>query len=271
MTAGNISRTTVIAIVMLAPAVGRVAAGQGRGTPTPAPSAKASAPIDLTGYWVSIVNKDWRFRMVIPAKGDFFGTLGGIPINAEARRVAEAWDPAKDEAAGEECKAFGAAGLMRIPGRLHITWQDDNTLRVDTDAGRQTRLFHFGAALPPAGQPTWQGDSAARWFGLAAGSARAQEGNANPGTGGPKYGSLQVMTTNLRPGYLRRNGVPYSAGTAMTEYWDLFKEPDGTDWLVITTTIVDPAYLQLPYETSPAFKREPDGSKWDPSACSARW
>src|SRR5213596_2696759 len=77
-------------------------------------------------------------------------------MNAEARRVAEAWDPAKDEAAGEECKAFGAAGLMRIPGRLHITWQDDNTLRVDTDAGRQTRLFHFGAARPPGGQPTWQ-------------------------------------------------------------------------------------------------------------------
>src|SRR5213596_2696760 len=87
------------------------------------------------------------------------------------------------------------------------------------------------------------------------GSARGQEGNANPGPGGPKYGSLEVMTTNLRPGYLRRNGVPYSVGTAMTEYWDLFKEPEGTDWLVITTTIVDPAYLQLPYETSPAFKR----------------
>jgi len=173
MTAGNISRTAVIAIVMLAPGVGRVAAGQGRGTPAPAPSAKASAPIDLTGYWVSVVNKDWRFRMVVPAKGDFFGTLGGIPMNAEARRVAEAWDPAKDEAAGEECKAFGAAGLMRIPGRLHITWQDDNTLRVDTDAGRQTRLFHFGAARPPGGQPTWQGDSVARWLGLAAGRSTA--------------------------------------------------------------------------------------------------
>src|SRR2546426_10571638 len=86
MTAGNISRTTVIAIVMLAPAVGRVAAGQGRGTPTPAPSAKASAPIDLTGYWVSIVNKDWRVPVVIPAQGGFFCTLGGNPTNAEAGR-----------------------------------------------------------------------------------------------------------------------------------------------------------------------------------------
>jgi hypothetical protein len=75
----------------------------------------------------------------------------------------------------------------------------------------------------------------------------------------------------MRSGYLRRNGVPYSDQAVMTEYWDAFDEPDGTTWFVITTTIVDPTYLQMPYETSPVFKREPDGAKWDPSPCSARW
>ncbi len=35
---------------------------------------------------------------------------------------------------------------MSVPGRLHITWQDANTLRIDTDAGRQTRLVRFTAA-----------------------------------------------------------------------------------------------------------------------------
>lgn len=280
MTPGTINRTTLIAIAVLALGAAGVVAGQGRATPTVL-SAKATAPIDLTGYWVSVVSKEWRFRMVTPAKGDFFGVNGAIPITAEARRVAEGWDPAKDEASGEACKAYGAAGLMRVPGRLHITWQDDTTLRVETDAGMQTRLFHFGAAPPARGRPTWQGYSVARWVGLPAEGAREGDGGANADSrgsaqitdqdaGGSSYGSLEVVTRNLRPGYLRRNGVPYGAQASMTEYWDLLEEPDGADWLVITTTIVDPTYLRLPYETSPAFKREPDGSKWDPSPCSAR-
>ncbi len=57
----------------------------------------------------------------------------------------------------------------------------------------------------------------------------------------------------------------------MTEYWDLHKETNGMDWIAITTVIQDPTYLQEPYITSPNFKREPDGSKWDPTRCSSRW
>jgi hypothetical protein len=178
------------------------------------------------------------------------------------------WDPAKDEAAGEECRGFGAAGVMRVPGRIHITWQDDNTLRVDTDAGMQTRLLRFTGA-PAPGQPAWQGSSTARWLFPAGGRGRQAPASQAPGTSG--QGSLEVITTNMRSGYLRRNGVPYSERAMMKEYWDTFDEPDGATWLVITTTIVDPTYLQMPYETSPVFKREPDGAKWDPSPCSARW
>jgi hypothetical protein len=270
MTVLSIDRVRLIAAFILSASATAVVAGQGRGASTPAQPARAVAPIDMTGYWVSVVNKEWRFRMVIPARGDFFGPIGGIPINAEARRVAEAWDPAKDEAAGEACKGFGAAGLMRVPGRLRIGWQDDNTLRVDTDAGMQTRMLHFGAA-PSRGRPSWQGQSVARWLGLPAGATGGREGVTPQGTRVPGYASFEVVTTNMRPGYLRRNGVPYGANASMTEYWNVFREPDGTDWLVIAATIVDQTYLQMPYETSPAFKREPDGSKWDPSPCSARW
>jgi len=253
------SRTWLVTAA-LALVVSAVVSAQGRGAQAPSPTtaAKAIAPIDLTGYWVSVVNKDWRWRMVTPLKGDFVS----IPINAEGRKVGDAWDPAKDEAAGEQCRSFGAAGLMRVPGRLRITWQDDSTLKVETDAGMQTRLFHFGGWTPPGGRPTWQGESVSQWVGM--GPARGE-------SAGPKFGSLEVITRNMRPGYLRRNGVPYSARTVMTEYWDLHKEPDGTDWLVISTTVEDPTYLNIPYQTSPAFKREPDGSKWDPSPCSASW
>jgi hypothetical protein len=270
MTVLSVNRVRLIAAVILAMSISAVVAGQGRGTSTPAPLAKAAAPIDVTGYWVSVVNKEWRFRMVIPAKGDFFGPIGGIPINAEARRLAETWDPAKDEAAGEQCKGFGAAGLMRVPERLRIGWQDDNTLKVETDAGMQTRVLHFGTA-PPRGRPSWQGVSVARWLGLPAPGTAGPGGVTTQGTRVPGYASFEVVTTNMRPGYLRRNGVPYSANASMTEYWNVFREPDGTDWLVIAATVVDPTYLQMPYETSPAFKRESDGSKWDPSPCSARW
>ena len=240
--------------------------GQGRGgaqaqQQAPAPTAKASAPIDLTGYWVSIVTEDWRWRMVMPPKGDY----QSVPINAEAKRVADAWDPAKDESAGEQCRAYGAAGIMRMPTRLHITWLDDNTLKVETDAGMQTRLLHFGPWKADA-RASWQGDSAAEW-----------DIWARPGGGGaandkepPKFGSLKVVTTNMRPGYLRKNGVPYSAKAKLTEYWDVHKGRNGEQWLVVSTTIEDPAYLQIPWLTSPNFKRETDGSKWDPTPCTAR-
>jgi hypothetical protein len=122
---------------------------------------KAAAPVDLTGYWVSIVTEDWRWRMVTPSKGDF----ASVPLNAEGAKLGETWDPAKDEAAGQQCKAYGAPALMRIPGRLHITWQDDNTLKIETDSGTQTRLFHFGAKAASTGKPSLQGDSSARWEG----------------------------------------------------------------------------------------------------------
>src|SRR5579872_3638553 len=127
--------------------------------PKPARNAKEGAPVDLTGYWVSVVTEDWRWRMVTPAVGDF----AGIPLTAEGRKIGNAWDPAKEEAAGEQCRSYGAPAIMRIPGRLHITWADDNTLQIETDAGEQTRLFHFTGAVPQDAKRTWQGFSIANW------------------------------------------------------------------------------------------------------------
>ena len=247
--------------------------GGGRG---PAPAVpKAAAPIDLTGYWVSLVTEDWRFRMVTPAKGDY----ASVPINAEGRKVADAWDPDKDIASGNQCKAYGAAALMRVPGRLHIDWQDDNTLKVETDAGTQTRLFHFGTAQPgglltstvaPPAQPELQGYSVAVWE--MAGGGRGGRGGPGPGgpPAGPRGGSLKVVTTHLSPGYLRKNGVPYSANTVLTEYYDRTNETDGISYLIITTIVEDPQYLNGQFITSTHFKKEPDGSKWSPSPCTAK-
>src|SRR5579872_7477892 len=99
----------------------------------PPANAKDAAPFDLTGYWVSVITQNWRLRMVTPPKGDYMG----IPMTPASKQIADAWDPAKDEAAGKQCKYYGAATIMTLPGRLHITWQDDDTLRVEIDSGTQ--------------------------------------------------------------------------------------------------------------------------------------
>ena len=224
--------------------------GGGRGGPPPTP--KAAAPIDLTGYWVSIVTEDWRYRMMTPAKGDY----PSIPLNPEGIRVAQEWDPAKDEAAGNQCKSYGAGNIMRTPGRLHITWQDDNTLKVEMDNGEQTRLFHF-TTPPQSGAPTWQGDSFAQW-------------EFAGGRPGGKGGDLAVVTTHMKPGYLQKNGVPYSANARITEHFDLTHEVDGSSWLIVTTLVNDPQYLQRDFQRSTHFRKQADAAGWDPEPCEAK-
>jgi hypothetical protein len=247
-------------------------AGRGGGPPggrgaQPPQSPRAAAPVDLTGTWVSVITEDWRWRMVTPAHGDF----AGVPLNAAGRKLGATWDPAKDEADGNQCRAYGAAAIMRMPGRLRIAWQDDATLRIETDYGTQTRLLRFRGQAPSTTGPSWQGDSVAQWEQPLRGSGppdflpialNPREGNRGR--------SLEVVTTNLRPGYLRKNGVPYSEKTVLREYFDLFTEKNGDTWFTVTTIVEDPVYLSTPFVTSSNFKKQPNDAGWTPSACTAR-
>jgi hypothetical protein len=220
------------------------------------------SPIDLTGYWVSIVDEDWRFRMVMPAPGDY----QGVPMTVASRKVADAWDPAKDESAGEICKAFGAPAILRQPGHLHFTWQDDETMRMDTDAGTQTRLFHFGNWKAQGGAPTLQGDSVAVWE-VTRGRGGAPEPNVPP----QGKGSLKVTTTHLKAGYLRKNGVPYSENAVLTENYDMIREHNGDVMLVVTTVVTDPEYLREPFIITSQFKKQDSDTGWKPTPCTTRW
>jgi hypothetical protein len=273
ITAGSFALGSILLLGM-----GGWAAAQ---APAPAAqTAKAAAPIDLTGYWVAVVTEDWRYRMLTAPKGDYFS----IPLNEEGKRVADTWDAAKDIAAGKQCLAYGAPGIMRMPARVHITWDNDNALKVEVDAGKQTRQFWFGAPRQASGEPTLQGVSAAQWQspqltraytsklsaqdpdtpgfpGIVNGGGRAQAA-ANQKLGG----TLKVVTTHMKPGYLRNNGVPFSANAVLTEYYDVHKYGN-TEYLVTTTVVEDPQYLNVPWVTSNQFRREPDGSKWDPQPC----
>ncbi|MBV8847717.1 MAG: hypothetical protein JO307_33300 [Bryobacterales bacterium] len=262
MTVRISNQCLALVIAIAAPALLQAQGRGGRGGG--AATAKAMAPIDLTGYWVSIVNEDWRFRMVTPAPGDY----QGVPMTAEARKVADAWDPAKDEAAGEQCKSYGAPALLRVPGHLHFTWQDDQTLRLDMDSGTQTRLFHFSDWKPQAGAPSLQGDSVATWEITAAGRGGSGAAADAPPQG---KGTLKVATTHLKAGYLRKNGVPYSENATLTEYFDMIKERNGDTMLVVTTVTTDPRYLREPFIITSHFKKQAGDEGWKQTPCSAKW
>lgn len=239
--------------------------GQGDG-PQASQTARATAPLDLTGQWVSIVTEDWRWRMMTPAKGD----APGIPLNAEGVRVLNQWDLGRDNAGGQatQCKAYGAAGLMRIPLRVRVSWQDDMTLKLESDAGQQTRLFRFYTSpVPPraTGRPTRQGQSAASWE-LRTTGVPLLAPPAAAGRGPAQKGSLKVVTTNLLAGYTRKNGVPYSADTLLTEYFDRH-EDFGSEYFTVMTIVDDPTYYVSPFVTTTTFKRERDVSKWRPQPC----
>jgi hypothetical protein len=266
-----------------------------------AATAKGAAPIDLTGYWTAVITEDWHTRTLTAPKGDFGSgppntienpgvgfigsgpnpsAQGNIPYRAAAAKLALTWDPARDEAEGNACKAYGAAGIMRQPTHLRISWQDDNTLKVEADHGSQTRLFHFGPPpdpgrldygnatfFPPqarkveaqAGiEPSWQGYSSASWT-IMGGRGTFQRG-----------GSLKVVTTNLKPGYYWKNGMPYTGNATLTEYFRVMQLPDQSQWIRFTQIVDDPEYLTQPWIVNYAFKKLPDGSKWNPTPCSAK-
>lgn len=278
------------------------AQAQGRGGRGTAPAtARASAPFDLTGYWTAVITEDWHVRMLTAPRGDFGvgapgvienpgqGLLGvgpnpsarsNIPYNIAGAQAAMKWDPARDEADGSACKAYGAPGIMRQPTHLRISWQDDATLKIEADAGTQTRLFRFGPPVDagrmdfsnatyvpppparteaPAGvEPSGQGYSIAQW-------------NIVPAAGMvERGGSLKVVTTRLRPGYYWKNGMPYTGNAVLTEYFRLMELPDKSQWIRLTQIVEDPEYLTQPWVVNYAFRKLPDGARWNPAPCSAR-
>ena len=228
--------------------------------PPPA-NPREAAPIDLTGQWVAIVNEDWRWRMVTPPKGDY----ASVPLNDEGRRVADQWDPAQDGA----CEAYGAAALLRMPTRLRIRWDGDARLVVETDAGRQTRAARLRRAGGRAPRARCKANRRAKWVTPPRPPGGPGLAGAGGGAAARRAATSRSETTNLTPGWLRRNGVPYSEDAVVTEYFARFAAPNGDEWLMVTTIVEDPRYLTQRFVTSNHFRREAEGGRWNPRACGA--
>lgn len=258
-----LAAVVVTGVAVLPVCLGAQGRGAGRGgaQAPPPPVGRAAAPYDISGYWVSLVTDDWRYRMLTPPKGN----VDYLPVTAEGRRVAGTWDPAKDTADGQQCRAYGAGGIMRLPARLHITWENDTTLRMDIDAGTQTRRFFFDNVSQAANaQATLQGYSAARW------DIPGARGQAPASGNGSRFGQLRVVTTRLTPGYVRKNGVPYGAGATVTENYVRLVDNGGQEYLVVTVTVDDPVYFQPPYIKTYEFKKQTDAAGWNPRPCVAK-
>ena len=253
-------------IALVSPAIVRAQrGGAGRGQAAPAQTARQQAPIDLTGYWVSLIVDEWRFR-VTPQKGD----IAYLPLNAQARQIANAWDPDKDQTEGNACRAYGAIGVMQRPGRLHITWDGDNALKIETDAGTQTRALRFGPAPAQLGEPSLQGYSAAVW--QVNGRPLIDTGGTgfvpiNRVQGATRGGQLKVTTTNMKPGYIRKNGVPYSDKAVLTEYFALLAGQQNDSYITLTAFVDDPTYLTGQFIRTYTFKKVADATGWDPTPC----
>jgi hypothetical protein len=258
----------LISILLLVITTPSYAQRFGGPVPVQAPG-RTEAPINLTGTWVSLITEDWAYRMLTPAIGDTMS----VPVNDAGKAATNSWDLEADNAAGLQCKAFGAARIMRVPTRLQISWEDDYTLRIDTDAGTQTRLLHFSSEgrrplismmMEAANlERSWQGYSVADWENILINRGS----NANPDDAPPPSGTLKVITVQMEPGYLRPNGIPYSEDAILTEYFNRFTAPTGEEWFVVTTIVDDPMYLFQPYVTTSHFRRETDNSKWNPTPC----
>ena len=249
--------------------------GQRGAAPAAGAGAKAAAPVDLTGYWVSLVTEDWIERMSPDSPpsgtggggGGFGGGGGG---GGRGRGGAPA--PAAAPASTDPCRVYGAGGSLRVPGRLNISWLDDNTLKIEMDAGTQTRTLHFGQATAPS-QRSLQGYSVATWetgargggFGGFPGGGGGGGGRGGAAPAAPRWGQLKVVTTNTTGGYLLSSRNTYSENAVLTEYFAAHSD-FGNDYMTVVASIEDGGNPRI---VSSTFKKEPNGSKFKPSGCEA--
>jgi len=211
---------------------------------------KDGSPVRHPGYWVSVVTEDWRFRHGDSPKGIYTG----VSLNAEGRKIADAWDPANDEATGEQCRATGLRTSCGCPDAF-TSLQDEQTLKIETDAAKQT-VCYISIAIRGRGE-------IGRVF-------RKRHGTDPVG---PRYRSSRFSEgchDQPQAGILAKEGVPYSASAVLTEYFDRVIEPTARRNLAITSTVRIQCIWRSRSSRHSHYKKQTDSSGWNPTPCSAR-
>jgi glyoxylase-like metal-dependent hydrolase (beta-lactamase superfamily II) len=220
------------AVLMCAAALtGQAPAGR---NDTPAPG------FDISGYWTSPLQEDAMERGAGPELGDY----GGFPINEAARLFALSYDASRVTLRHHQCDGYVGPYSIRSIGNARA-WEerDSHTQRLiaihwynQTFEGHRT-IWMDGRPHPPAYAPhTWMGFSTGRFVGQA----------------------LEVQTTHLKQGWLRRNGLPESDQATVVEFFVRHG-----DHLTHTSVISDPVFLAEPEVRSTDFARQPiDHQTW---------
>jgi len=176
--------------------------------------------------------------------GPEIGDYGGVPINEAARLFGLSYDASRLTLRQHQCDGYVAPYQIRAIGNARA-WEerDPHTHRLtaihwynQTFEGKRT-IWMDGRPHPPAYAPhTWMGFSTGRFVDNA----------------------LEVQTTHLKQGWLRRNGLPESDQATMVEFFLRHG-----DRLTHTAVVTDPVYLAEPFVKTTDFFRQPiDHQAW---------
>jgi hypothetical protein len=211
-------------------------------------SSPAFAQFDFSGEWVTP-------RAVIPgralaqqfedgpdrADGPDVGDYTGLPLNDFARKKAEAWSAsviAQPERQGNPHPAQysirgGGGPNIRISKVIDPVTSAWTAYRIEGlyNGGNRT-IWLDGRARPGEhAEHLWSGFSSGVWEGR----------------------MLKVTTTHMKMGFIRRNGVPSSPYTTMTEWWSRHD-----NYLTVITVLEDPIYLEEYFVRDVTFRWAPE-------------
>ena len=198
-------------------------------------AAPALAQVDLSGTWATRNHEDWMERWPGPDVGDFTG----LPINEDAVARALAYSPSQLALPERQCLYYGPTYTVIGPFGLRI-WSESEP--VD---GRVIS-WHMSGAVDKTPRTIWMD-------GRPHPSPNAVKTFRGFSTGRWEGDTLIVTTTHMKAGPLRRNGVPHSDQTVMTEFISRYD-----DKLTILAIIDDPVYMEEPHVISRTWQEDAD-------------
>lgn len=194
----------------------------------------AYAQVDITGSFNGVFHEDQPERVPGPAIGDY----SGLPVNDAARAFADAWDSSRLTVPEHQCRAHSSPYIMRGPLNLRI-WEERHpqtqqvvAIHLDVSNFQQRRVVWMDGRPHPSrnAEHTWMGFSTGRW----------------------QNDTLVVTTTHIKQMWHRRNGVPQSDQTRLTEFYTLHG-----DVLTQFSYTDDPVYLTEPLVKTTNMLRNP--------------